>query len=145
MKLKGFSLIELMIVIAIIGILAAIAVPSYQSYIYRARTSELISTASSLTNIVNDYIQGQGQGPGIPNCNTITQTPTPTTSNVEANPQPISLADCRITVLPNTVDGFRGIAATAPIINLIPQINTDGSVTWRCTSGASQYAPSTCQ
>lgn len=147
MKLKGFSLIELMIVIAIIGILAAIAVPSYQNYIYRAKTSELITTANGLGNQVNEYIQEQGQAAGTPSCTNITQIATPKTTNVAANATPINTTNCVITVNPNTAagGGFAAIAANAPTITLTPTVNTDGSVTWVCGSGKSQYAPSTCQ
>lgn len=52
---KGFSLIELMIVIAIIGILAAIAIPAYNDYIGRAKASELISSTSALQDSITEY------------------------------------------------------------------------------------------
>ena len=54
MKEKGFTLIELMIVVAIVGILAAIAIPAYQDYVVRARVTEGLSIASSAKTTVSE-------------------------------------------------------------------------------------------
>lgn len=56
---KGFTLIELMIVVVIIGILAAVALPAYQDYTIRAKTSEVILTASGCRTAVTEYVQTQ--------------------------------------------------------------------------------------
>mgnify|MGYP003155072177 CR=1 FL=1 len=54
---KGFTLIELMIVVAIIGILAAIALPAYQDYTNRAKVSELILAASACRTTITEVVQ----------------------------------------------------------------------------------------
>jgi len=57
---KGFTLIELMIVVAIIGILAAIALPAYQDYTRKARVSEVVLAASSARTCVTEIVQSAG-------------------------------------------------------------------------------------
>ncbi|MBB1301593.1 MULTISPECIES: prepilin-type N-terminal cleavage/methylation domain-containing protein [unclassified Pseudoalteromonas] len=66
---KGFTLIELMIVIAIIGILAAIALPQYQTYTKKARFSEVVLAASSAKGLVDVCYQTRGEG-SLANCDT---------------------------------------------------------------------------
>lgn len=63
MSTKGFTLIELMIVVAIIGILASIAIPAYQDYTIRAQVVESFSIASELKLSINDYYKARGSFP----------------------------------------------------------------------------------
>ena len=60
---KGFTLIELMIVVAIIGILAAIAIPAYQDYVIRSQVSEGLTLASSVKTSVAEYFADRGDWP----------------------------------------------------------------------------------
>src|SRR5947209_12370901 len=64
---KGFTLIELMIVVAIIGILAAVALPAYQDYTIRAKMSEVILAMSSCRTSITEVYQSGPATPPVPN------------------------------------------------------------------------------
>ena len=145
---KGFTLIELMIVVAIIGILAAIAIPAYQDYIARAQASEGISLASGLKGIVNDAYSQTGV------CPTIAQLGYGTASAINGTyVQSIDVTGsagslCTLEVLYRSSNIALGIKGKTLKVAMIGTAGggTSGSSQWSCSSTdiEQKYLPKAC-
>src|SRR5690606_18038089 len=71
---KGFTLIELMIVVAIIGILAAVAIPAYQDYTARAQASEAVNLLGGIKTPIVEYFQTEGEAPTLSKLGNVTKS-----------------------------------------------------------------------
>ncbi|MDX1352425.1 MAG: pilin [Thiomicrorhabdus sp.] len=152
---QGFTLIELMIVVAIIGILAAVALPAYQDYTIRAKVSEVVLAASSCRTSITDAVQNSAVvnvAGVLPNVCDVSATKYVTSGSASANGV--------ITIVANHTNLGGETSATANQISLTPYISgaalvgtTDGTkniTEWRCGPAASnpmprKYLPGSCQ
>lgn len=149
-KTKGFTLIELMIVIAILGILLAIAIPAYQDFTVRSRITEGLSLATSPKVAVVEHFHATGGS--LPSDNTAAGLPGPSTYQTEyvesievGTP---SNGDITIT-LDNSATGIPELGSNN-VLSLTPVTN-QGVVDWRCgvgqgsTSIEPRFLPASCR
>ena len=129
---KGFTLIELMIVVAIVGILAAVALPAYQDYTIRARVTEGLSLASGAKTTVAENA-ANAAGVLTNSCNGVNTV-------VGGNVTSLTCAAGVLTVTMNS--NAKGV-----VLTLTPTVVTSGPITWRCASTATtfKYVPAECR
>ena len=140
---KGFTLIELMIVVAIIGILAAVALPAYQDYTTRAKVSEVVLAASSARTAVSEAAQ------------TIGTMPLAASVSIDSQSSKY-VASVGYTQTSNSVGVITAQAQGDPridtkVLELTGTIQSNGQVIWVCRAQAgatgldAKYLPTSCK
>ena len=136
---KGFTLIELMIVVAIIGILAAIAIPAYQDYTIRAQVSEGLTLASDIKAGVAEYVAQTGSWPanlaeaGLGSAAASADKQGRYVSNIDVNNGTIQITYGRDAN--QKINGSR--------LDIQPYVNANGDVVWACGKADAPAAPAT--
>jgi len=145
---QGFTLIELMIVVAIIGILAAIAIPQYQNYVIRSQVSEGLSLAGGQKTAVEEYYSNRGTLPttntqaGLPNKKSITGK---YVSQVNISKKGVIKAKFASTGKQKANNALKG-----KVLALSPYTNSTSTLKWSCSPSAGttikpKYLPTNCR
>ena len=138
-KQQGFTLIELMIVVAIIGILAAIAIPAYQDYTIRAQVSEGLNLAGGAKAAVSEYTMDRGRFPTDNNLAGIS-------ASGDINGKYVTQVAVATGVVTVSYGNDAHALLTGNTLTLTPTTNA-GSVEWACAGGgiADKHLPAACR
>jgi len=142
-KQQGFTLIELMIVVAIIGILAAIAIPAYQDYTIRAQVSEGLNLSGGAKAAVTEYFQDRGAMPS-------TNTEAGLANIAEIAGKYVTSVDVTNGIINVTYGGTANEAhavITGDVLIMTPSTAQAGSVQWDCSSTTidNKHLPAACR
>ena len=143
---KGFTLIELMIVVAIIGILAAVAIPAYQDYIARAQVSEAVNLLGSAKSPFTEYFGDKGHWP-LTAAEVMGSTSGKYTAAIEITGTPVNTAPGAITLMATIQPN--GVNTNITSATLLIETADSGKV-WTCKVGGTnainpKYVPGSCR
>lgn len=138
---RGFTLIELMIVVAIVGILVALALPAYRDYTIRAKVAELAVAASACKVSVVEYQQSQAAWPPTMLASGCSDQATRYVSSVD-----VAAGTGVITVAANVGPGAVDAVAAGDLV-LTPSLTAGGQVNWQCTASTipAKFLPAICR
>ena len=141
---KGFTLIELMIVVAIIGILAAIAIPAYQNYTIRAQVTEGLSLADGWKTSISEYYAQQG---AFPTCSTTVAAGAVGCISVTGATTGKYVGSINVVAGGNIIIVYTGSQASAKLsaaggntLGLYPGVDGNQDVVWVCGTAANPAA-----
>ncbi|WP_112484341.1 pilin [Thiomonas sp. X19] len=139
---QGFTLIELMIVVAIIGILAAIAIPAYQNYVIRAQVTEGLSLADGAKTAITEFASNSGKWPTTNSAAGLALAAA-ITGNYVASVD-VGTTPGTITVTFNTTKANTNIQGKTV---LLVGSSSAGAFGWTCKAGtiSNTYLPSSCK
>ncbi|MGC1549937.1 MAG: pilin [Rhodanobacter sp.] len=139
---KGFTLIELMIVVAIIAILAAIAIPQYQTYVIRSQVTRVVAETGDMKVAIEDCLNNGGTAWGTPASCVDTSTSSDLISTNNGHPTGAFLA------APETISATLGNHANNKVSGGTVTWSRTSSGAWTCKTAGNitpTYAPASCQ